>query len=112
MDAAEAMVLEVLQCAGVGADSAITGRAIADTLGMSLRAVQASIDGLIKDHHQPIASSTDGRMGYHLCVTEAERQRYLTQLCHRMRELALRSEAIASCRLYQPATDLVDLMAG
>ncbi len=113
MDAAEALVLEVLQCAGVGADSAITGRAIADTLGMSLRSVQAAVDGLIKEHHQLIASTTSGgKLGYFLATTEAERQRYLAQLRHRMRELALRSEAIANCRLYQPATDLVDLMAG
>lgn len=111
MDPAEAMVLEVLQCAGAGADSAIPGRTIADTLGMSLRSVQAAVDGLIKEHHQPIASTTSsGKLGYFLATTEGERQRYLTQLRHRMRELALRSEAIATCRLYQPAIDLVDLM--
>ena len=112
MDPAEAMVLEVLRVAGVGAASAVTGRAIADTLGMSLRSVQAAVDGLIKEHHQPVASSTDGRMGYYLIATETERQRYLAQLRHRMRELALRSEAIATCQLHRHADDLVDLMAG
>lgn len=79
-----------------GQRSARTARELAGILQVSERQVRAAVDVLIKERHEPLASSTEAPAGYFRLATEEERVRYRAQLLSRIEELRARVRAVDS----------------
>ena len=107
------MELRVLGLIRKGKATAVTGSTIANELGEpNDRRIRIGIRNLIKKGY-PIASSTEGRMGYYLAVTYEEWRRYRASLHSRLVEDARRiGDFDRAFRAYQEHEEPVQLLLG
>lgn len=93
-----------LKCYCRGHENAQTIKTLSFILSLQPRTIQELVHSLTVNHGKPIAASCSKPKGLFVAVTQEEKDRYVTTLDARLREIYLRRRAFSKV----PLAELVD----